>query len=162
MSYQTANEFRAWPVLSEVERERIFTGEDYLPLPETHAQRIKAVFGQSAREIGKKLLSDVPGFSATATGRFQRTEMLNIAESWRSPKDVQVTREWLHQRGVPYSTDVYLVYHEAVVATHWKILLTYWDAFAWSVGFAMHALNQSQSWICEFHHEDVITFQSYR
>jgi hypothetical protein len=87
--------------------------------------------------------------------------MLSTSESWRRIQDVQATREWLHQRGVPYSTNIYLVYGEAIVATEWKILVKYWDAFAWSVGFAMLALNESKSWVCEFHHEDVITFQSY-
>ncbi|MES2670562.1 MAG: hypothetical protein V4673_09125 [Pseudomonadota bacterium] len=161
MNHQTNSGSKKWAALSNKEQSRIFTGESYLPLPSPHAERIEALFGIKAVQLGRELLKDVPGYSASANGKFQRNEMRSIADSWNSPQDVQATREWLHRRSVPYSTSIYLVYDEIVVATEWKLLVKYWDAFSWSVGVAMLALNERKSWVCEFHHEDVITFQSY-
>ncbi len=47
------------------------------------------------------------------------------------------------------------------VVTSWKILVKYWDAFAWSVGFAMYAFDTSMNWICEFNHEDTIAYSAF-
>ena len=42
-------------------------------------------------------------------------------------------------------------------ATH-PLVVRYWDAFAWPVGYAMLAVDHTLQWACCFHHEDVIAF----
>jgi len=162
MEPQYINDFKQWHALSEKERSRIFSGESHLPLPPNHAERIEALFGIKAVEFEHEALKGVPGYSAAATATFQREESLSLANCWATAAGIQMVREWLHAKPVPYSTKVKLLYDEAVVATEWKILVKYWDAFAGCVGVDMLVLDSTKSWICEFHHEDVATFRSYR
>ena len=158
---QNVNEFRSWHELSEKERSRVFSGENYAPLPASHAERIEVLLGIKAVEFARETLKGVPGYSSTATTSFQREESLSLANCWTTAAGIQTVREWLHARSVPYSTKVYLLYNEAAVATEWKILVKYWDAFAWCIGVEMLVLDSTKSWVCEFHHEDVVTFRRY-
>lgn len=45
-----------------------------------------------------------------------------------------------------------------VVQTTWRMVVRYWDAFAWSVGFKMIAVDQTLRWACCFHDEELIVF----
>ena len=53
------------------------------------------------------------------------------------------------------------MYDYVIVATEWKIVVKYWDAFFWAVGMEMLVLDTTKSWVCSFHHEDTLTFQRY-
>ncbi|MCC9658798.1 hypothetical protein [Rhodopirellula halodulae] len=83
-------------------------------------------------------------------------------ESWNTDDGVQSVRQWLHDRDVPYQTTVYMFYDRRMILTMpWRLLVKYWDAFAWSVGYAMVATDSSCQWACMFHHENVIEFGCY-
>jgi hypothetical protein len=153
--------FQPWNVLSEEQRKEFFVGDEYLPLPTTHADRIRVLQGAKAREFTKQALVGVPGYSSSASSNFTNEESVLLSEVWNDQQKIQQVRDWLHHRGLSYPTPVHLLYDDLVVATDWKIVVKYWDALAWSVGVEMLALDTSRSWVCSFHHEDVITFSTY-
>ena len=71
-------------------------------------------------------------------------------------------RQWLYARGVPFRRVVSLIYERnRVVRTTWGMVVRYWDAFTWSAGYAMYAVDHTQQWAC-FHHESVVVFGSTR
>lgn len=152
--------FRKWNSLSEAERD-FFVGDEYLPLDESHAERIEVLLGKEARGFIKEALCKAPGYSYAATSTCVQEKSIALADVWNDQIGIQGVRDWLHQTGVPLSSRVFLLYDTAVVSTDWEIVVAYWDAFAWSVGVEMIALDESKSWVCSFHHEDVITFRSY-
>jgi hypothetical protein len=154
------NHFQSWNQLTGEQREEFFIGDEYLPLPETHADRIRVLQGTVAREFIKEALAGVPGYSSSATSRFTKEESILLSGVWNDQKRIQEVRDWLHHRGLSYSTPVHLLYDDLVVETDWKIVVRYWDALAWSVGVEMLALDSTKSWTCSFHHEDVVTFYS--
>ena len=96
----------------------------------------------------------MPRYSIDATADFKHKKVCLIYDLW-DDKGIALNT------GVPFSTPVYLLYHEEVIATEWKILVRYWDAFACNVGVAMLVVDSSKSWACEFDHNDVITFMRY-
>lgn len=155
-----APHFKAWDELSEEDR-WFFVGEEYLPLDKSHAERISVLQSSEARELTRRLLYGVPGYSSVASSTFNHEESIHLEDVWGDEPKIQEVRDWLYRRGVPYSRRVYLLYDNLVVAADWKILVRYWDAFAWSVGVEMVALDSTKSWVCSFDHEQVITFRSY-
>jgi len=156
------DQFHSWEHLSVKQREEFFIGEEYLPLPPTHADRIRVLHGAPARELIKKALVGFPGYSSTATSKFTREESILLTDVWNDQSKIQQVRDWLHNKGLSYSSLVHLLYDDLVVATDWKIVVKYWDAFAWRVGIEMLALDSTKSWACSFHHEDAITFSSHK
>jgi len=57
---------------------------------------------------------------------------------------------------------VYLFYDRAMILSMpWKIVLRYWNAWAWSVGYSMIAVDSTCQWACMFHHENMIEFGRY-
>lgn len=155
-----APHFRKWNSLSETER-NFFVGDEYLPLNKSHADRIEVLLGKDARDFVKEALYKVPGYSYAATSSYVHEKHVMLSDVWNDPIKIQGVRDWLYQTGVPFSNRVFLLYDSVVVSTDWKIVVKYWDAFAWSVGMEMVALDESRSWVCSFHHEEVITFRSY-
>jgi hypothetical protein len=68
----------------------------------------------------------------------------------------------LFDRGIPFRRTAYLLYEQdQVVQATWRMVVRYWNAFAWSVGYAMMAVDHTLQWACCFHHEDVIVFGSH-
>ena len=63
--------------------------------------------------------------------------------------------------GFIVNAKIYFFCIDRIILTSWKILVKYWDAFAWSVGFAMYAFDTSMNWICEFNHEDTIAYSAF-
>ncbi len=153
-------QFTPWAELKEEQRSRFFHGDEYLPLPETHAARISRLHGIAAVEFISHALYQLPRYSRAATGSFKHEQVCLTYDLW-DEKGVAYVRDWLCKTGVPFSTPVYLLYYEQVIATEWKILVRYWDAFACSVGVFMLVVDKSKSWACEFHHEEAITFMRY-
>ncbi len=154
------DEFKAWDSLSERQRS-FFWDDDYLPLPKLHAERISTLSGIRAVEFIRLALYNVPTYSIAASCDFKHKDHVLLHDVWNDKKKIAEVRDWLYKKGIPFSNRVYLLYDDLVVLTDWKILVTYWDALAWSVGFEMIALDSTKSWICCFHHEEVITFMSF-
>ena len=119
------------------------------------------MLGKEARDFIKEALYRVPGYSCAATSSYLCEKYVLLSGVWSDPIRIQCIRDWLYQTGVPFSNRVFLLYDNAVVSTDWKIVVRYWDAFAWSVGMEMVALDESRPWVCSFHHEEIITFRSY-
>lgn len=153
-------EFKAWDSLSEHER-GFFVGDNYLPLPKSHAARISVLKGIRAREFIRLALYKVPNYSVAASCQFKHEDNILLHDVWNDEHKIAEVRDWLYKTGVPFSNQVYLLYDNLVVSTDWKIVVTYWDALAWSVGVEMIAIDTTKSWICCFHHEEVITFMSF-
>jgi len=153
--------FHPWNQLSEEQRQLFFNRAEYLPLPADHADRIRVLKGAAAREFAKQALLDIPGYSSSISSEFRKEDSMPLSEVWNDQQKIQQVRDWLHRRGISYSTLVYLLYDDLVVATDWKMVVKYWDAFAWAVGVEMLALDSTKTWVCSFHHEDVITFSSH-
>ena len=156
-----ADNFSRWNDLSVSER-TFFVGDNYLPLPQSHANRIAVLRGSPAREFIREAIYGLPGYSPAATENFTSEESVHLTDVWNDESRVQEVRQWLHDRRIPYPTQVFLLYDNLVVVTDWKSVVRYWDAFAWSVGVEMMAVDSTKSWVCSFHHEEVITFRSYR
>ena len=145
------------------ERERcFFIGDEYLPLPDNHVAQLILLDRESSRRVklfaAAGLFQDHDGDDLT---RFPLVDHKLLHDKWNADSDIQDVRQWLHDLGIPYSRDVFLWYDQSVVFTSWKIVARYWDAFTWSVGMVMHAFDHTLSWVCEFHHEDVISFYTF-
>ena len=155
------NKFKKWDSLSENERD-FFVGDEYLPLPSDIAERISVIKGRLSRELSKELLANVPGISSNINPEHFSKEDICLENAWGNTQGTQQVREWLYKKGIPFSRTVYLVYDRGfTVKTDWKTVVKYWDAFAWSVGMAMFAIDSSKQWSCEFNHEDYIHFYRY-
>ena len=153
--------FRDWNDLSEKDK-GFFIGDDYLPLSDDVAERISIIKHQEARDFKKEALLNVPGFSSSTVLSYKSEEWVSLENAWGNKDETQKIREWLHNRGIPYRTTVYLLYDNSVVVkTDWKTLVKFWDAFSWSVGMAMLVVDLSKRWLCEFHHENVLTFYGH-
>ncbi|MEC7121096.1 MAG: hypothetical protein VXW65_14510 [Pseudomonadota bacterium] len=148
-------EFTAWDALSERQRS-FFYGDDYLPLPASHAARISRLHGIRAVEFIRLALYQMPNNTSFALTDFKHEQVMLLEGVWGDQARITAVRDWLYQTGMPFSTQVFLLRHEEVIATDWKTLVRYWDAFAWSVG-----VDQTKSWLCAFHHEQVMTFMRY-
>jgi hypothetical protein len=153
---------RPWPELSEKDRD-FFCDDDYLPLSPNHAAQIALLApGDNVRLASWALDALPPGWPDGAEQRFASEELLRIHECWNDPAGGDKVRRWLFDRGIPFRRTVYLIYaQDRVVQTTWRMVVRYWDAFAWSVGYAMVAVDHTLEWACYFHHEDVIVFGSH-
>lgn len=149
---------RPWASLSEPERAFFCFDDDYLPLHPNHAAKIGLLTSADAVKVTDWAFGTIPPGWPERGARFGREEHLNVQDCWNDERRRDDVREWLSQRGVPFATVVYLVYDNWVVETTWQMVVRYWDAFAWSVGYAMVAVDHTLQWACCFHHEEFIHF----
>jgi hypothetical protein len=153
----------AWDEMPESDREFFCFEDEYLPLPSEHAHQIHRLTSGDARRIWQWLGPSLPPGWPESKPHFQNETVFKLEhENWNSDDGVQVVRKWLHDRGVPYASDAFLVYEaHQIVRMPWKLLVKYWDALAWSVRYSKIALDHTRQWACCFHHEDVIVFGSF-
>ncbi|QDT71676.1 hypothetical protein I41_08360 [Lacipirellula limnantheis] len=154
---------RPWESLSEPERDFFCFQDNYLPLHRNHASKIGLLSSADAARVCEWAFATVP-LGWPDTGRwFQHEEQLNIQDCWNDERRRADVRQWLSDRHVPFATTVYLLYErDRVVETNWQMVVRYWDAFAWSVGFAMVTVDDTLQWACGFHHEEVIVLGQQR
>ena len=152
---------RPWNELSAQERS-FFCGEGYLPLPANHAAQIRLLISKDASRLAAWAWSAIPpGWPEGGEGRFRCEETLDVSDCWNDEAAKDSVRRWLFDRGIPYQRIVYLMYErDRVVQTTWRMVVRYWDAFAWSVGYAMMAVDHTLQWVGCFHHENVFVFGS--
>jgi hypothetical protein len=155
-----SNSFKSWSELTEDEKD-FFCGDEYLPFHKNHEERVSVLSGSDAREMIKQALFQIPEYKAGVISGKRDEDYILLGDVWGSEERVQDVRQWLYDKGIPFSTIVYLFYDNQVVKVDWKFLVTYWDALAWNVGMAMVITDLTGKWACEFHHEDVITFYEY-
>jgi hypothetical protein len=153
---------RPWAELSARDR-AFFCGDYYLPLHPHHAAQISLLDPADAGRVANRAFSAIPpGWPEWSDQPFEVEEQMSVHECWKDEaRRAEVTR-WLFRRGIPFRRTVYLLYErDRVVRTTWRMVVRYWDAFAWSVGYAMFAADDTLQWACCFHHEDVFVFGSH-
>lgn len=153
----------SWGELSDSQRDFFCFEDQYLPLPKEHALQIQRLTAGSAKRIWPWLSSSLPKGWPASEHRFssQITYQLD-SNSWNSDDGMQAVRQWLHELGIPYSLDIFLVYESnKIVRMPWKLVIKYWNALSWSVGHSMIAMAQTRQWACCFHHEEVIKFGTF-
>lgn len=153
-------EVRRWEELKESERRFFCFQDEYSPLHTNHAAQIGLLVPKAAKQVDDWATAAIPvGWPDSVTGSFPFEEQRNIRDGWDNPVERAAVRKWLFDRGVPFCRTVYLLYdRNMVVRTTWRLVVRYWDAFAWSVGIAMYVIDHTLQWTCCFHHEDVIVF----
>lgn len=156
-------ETTGWNDLNEVQRDFFCFEEEYLPLPEQHLLQIHRLSSSSAERVWRWLGPSLPSGWPESEPHFSDQTAFQLDHGdWNSAEDVQSVRQWLHDLGVAYASDVFLVYESnKIVRMPWKLVVKYWDALAWSVGYAMIAMDPSRQWACCFHHENVIVFGKF-
>lgn len=154
---------RPWDALPEHERGFFYFDDDYLPRHPNHAAQIGLLVPTDANRVIEWAFSAIPyGWPDRTEHRFEQEAQLGIRDSWTDAARRAEVRRWLFERGIPFRRVVYLLYeHGRVVQASWRMVVRYWDAFAWSVGYAMVAVDHTLQWACCFHHEDVIVFGSH-
>lgn len=157
---QFSKNFKSWSNLTEDEKD-FFCGDEHLPFHANHEDRISVLSGSEAREMIKQALFQIPEYKAGVLSDKRNEDSILLGEVWGDDEKIGEVRQWLYDKGVPFSTTVYLLYDNQVVKVDWKFLVTYWDSLAWNVGVAMVATDLTGKWACEFHHEDAITFYKY-
>jgi hypothetical protein len=154
---------RPWDELSGFDR-RFFCVEDYLPLPAHHAAQIRLLRRADAIRLADWAWTAIPpGWPDRTEQRFPHEESISIRDCWNDEAGRARVRRWLFGQGIPFRRTVYLLYdEERVVETTWRMVVRYWDAFAWSVGYAMVAVDHTLQWAVCFHHEEFFVFGSNR
>lgn len=151
---------RSFSQLSERDRS-FFVGDEYLPLHQNHDAQIVLLDRKSATRVKSFARAGLSKDCVGDLARFPTLDRQFLHDKWNSDAGVKDVRQWLHSLGIPFARVVVLWYDSAVVLTTWKLLIRYWDAFAWSVGVAMYAFDHTLSWVCEFHHEDIIQYYAF-
>ena len=154
---------RPWDVLPEDDRGFFCFTDDYLPLHPNHAAQIGLLTPADAARLTEWAFAAIPpGWPDRTERRFEQETLLTVRDCWNDPARRSDVRRWLYERGVPFRRTVYLIYERnRVVQASWRMVVRYWDAFAWSVGYAMVAVDHTLQWACCFHHEDVFVFGSH-
>ena len=153
---------RLWDKLPERDRDFFRFADEYLPLHSNHAARIGLLKTADAARLSSWAFSSLPaGWPERLDARFEHEAFLNVHCCWNDGAKRALVRQWLFERGIPFSRTVYLIYdRNLVVQTTWKMVVRYWDSFAWSVGYAMLAVDHTLRWSCCFHHEEILVFGS--
>ncbi|MDB2687399.1 hypothetical protein N9Y42_09330 [Mariniblastus sp.] len=147
-----------WDRLTESQRGFFCFQDDYLPLPREHALLIYRLTSESSRRVWKWLGPTLPAGWPESEPHFPTETILHLDhDSWNSDIGRQTVRQWLHNLGIAYSSDVFLVYEsDQIIRMPWKLVVRYWDALGWSVNYSMIALDHTRQWACCFHHENAI------
>ena len=123
-------------------------------LADTDAAQITILFGDAAASFITAMLEGVPGYCSTASRHILQQDRLNLAQLAGQANESEVVQQWLYQTGVPLAAPVYVLYQAHnefwVVATTWRILVNYWEAFTFSVAVDMLVLDSSKDWLCRF------------
>jgi hypothetical protein len=154
---------RPWDDLAGSDRFFFCFEGAYLPLHPNHAAQIGLLERADAARVSAWAYSGVaPGWPDRTERRFAREARCLVRDSWNDAGRRAEVRRWLFERGVPFRRVVYLLYErDRVVQTTWRMVVRYWDAFAWSVGYAMLVVDHTLRWACCFHHEDVFVFGTH-
>src|SRR5204862_1347842 len=136
---------RPWPELSERERGFFSFGDAYLPLHPNHAAQIALLNPADAQRVSQWAFASIPsGWPDRTDQRFEFEEKKSVSGFWNDDMRRAEIRQWLFERGIPFRRSVYLIYEQdRVVQTTWRMVVRYWDAFAWSVGYAMFAVDHT-------------------
>jgi hypothetical protein len=154
---------RPWSELTDRERAFFSFGDVYLPLHPNHAIQISLLTPADALRVSHWAFASIPpGWPDRTDEQFELQEQKSVSDCWNDEVRGGEIRDWLFDRGIPFRRTVYLIYEQdRVVQTTWRMVVRYWDAFSWSVGYSMLAVDHTLQWACCFHHEELIVFGSH-
>jgi hypothetical protein len=150
---------RSWEELNESERSFFCFQDEYLPLHPNHGAQIHLLLKEDANRFTNWVWSSIPSKWPEPMEYFKYNESLVIQDSWNDETARTKVKRWLYDKNIPLKQTVYLLYNkDHVVQTTWRMVIRYWDAFAWLISYQMIVVNHTLSWACCFHHEDIIIF----
>lgn len=148
---------RSWSELSE--KERFFFCYDEDILSSDHMRKIKLAKPPDSEILFEWAMSSLPDEWPDGSERYSNEDRLSLDGMWDNELSILEVQQWLRATGIPEDREVYLMYsRDRVVCTTWELVILYWYAFAWSVGFAMISVDHTRQWACCFHHEDTVIF----
>ncbi|HBN78189.1 MAG TPA: hypothetical protein DD473_20740 [Planctomycetaceae bacterium] len=152
-----------WNEMSDSERDFFSFESEYLPIPLAHADQICRLNNSSSKLVWKWLGAALPAHWPEAEAQFPNQLVFNLeSHNWNSDEGMQAVRQWLHDRNIPYSESMFLMYEPGkVIQLPWKLFVKYWDALTWSVGACAIVMDHKCKWALCFHHEDVIIFGTH-
>jgi hypothetical protein len=152
-------EFSVLSEVTEKRRQQILWGDSSF-MAQGHEERIALLTGIAAVDFSRKLLCKAPGYSAAAVSNFENQDTIKTdGDVSESDEEVESRiRRWLYDKGVPFSCTVYLVQHERVIRTEWKIFLKYFPFFTNYFYRDMVILDATKQWVFSLNHEGFITF----
>lgn len=157
--------FICWPELAQQQKSFFYLADNAL-LAEADAAQISVLLGEAAASFITAVLEGIPGYSSAASRQIVQNDKLNLAQLAGQANPSNVVQQWLYQTAVPAAAPVYVLYQAHnefwVVATTWRILVNYWQAFSFSVAVDMLVLDSSKDWLYRFQMEaEVIGFIRY-
>jgi hypothetical protein len=137
--------------------------ELYDDVPANHVSQISRIDPDSVADLDEWYHRVLPRSESRDSLGFPESRIRILDDSsWNTEVGIQEVRQWIHNLGIPYDTTTYLFYDRPVILRMpWRLVVKYWTAWAWSVGYAMTAVDSSGQWACMFHHENVIQFGCY-
>ena len=138
--------------------------ELYDNVPASHVSQISRIDRDSVADLEEWFYRVLPRSESRDSLGFPESRFRLLDDSsWNTEDGNQSVGQWIHDLGIPYDTITYLFYDRPVIlCMPWRLLVKYWTAWAWSVGYAMTAVDSSGQRACMFHHENVIQFGSYK
>ena len=156
------NELASLPsiAMSEWPMKWRFTDPKYHQLSALHLSQISALSPAGAKRlwdiISRSRLHDAMPF---VDGFFNRVESTTIGDSHGNADEDSRIRKWLYQRGVAFSTPVYLSWQpEWAVKTTWKMLVKYWTDFYYPISDDLTVIDGTFRWALLFFHEHEVFF----
>jgi hypothetical protein len=143
--------------ISDFELSWRFTEERYNVLPEIHLNQLRPLDKLAANflsnyisEIG--LHNHVP---------FKKDFFKVIDEISSSNDNESEIKKWLYRRGLPFGKEVCVVWnHNEAMIVPWKLLIKYFDDFAYPGSDDLTVFDESLNWALLFFHEGEIYFGS--
>lgn len=135
-----------------------FADPRYRVLPPVHLEQLKPLSVESARQLWD-LTSPLHESLPFTSGFFRSVESIPL------DKDERAVRKWLFDRGVLFKTAVFLSYRyqrDLAIATTWKMVVKYWDAFWYPGADDLTVIDGSLVWALFFWHEEQAFFGDNR
>ena len=146
-------DFTPWSSLDGRQKSFFYLNEG-VTLADADTAQISVLYGEAAASFITAILEGIPGYSSAASRQIVQNDKLNLAPLAGQANESNVVQQWLYQTGVPVAAPVYVLYQAHnefwVVATTWRILVNYWEAFTFSVAVDMLVLDSSKNWLCRF------------
>ena len=137
-----------------------FTDPQYRILPSVHLEQLRPLSPESSRQVWRLTLplhEDLP-FTANIF-RVVDSMLLDDAD----PTAIRAVRKWLFGRGVPFKSPVFVSYNpEWAIATTWKMVVKYWDAFWYPGSDDLTVIDESLTWALLLWHESQAFFGDKR
>jgi hypothetical protein len=157
--------FSPWLSLNEQQKSFFYLSDNCM-LAEEDAAQISVLYGDSVAIFITVMLEGIPDYCSTTSRQVLHKDSLNLAALEGQANESDVVQQWLYQTGVPVAAPVYVLYQAHnefwVVATTWHILVSYWEAFTFSVAVDMLVLDSTKNWLCRFQMEvGVVDFIRY-